>query len=50
MTGFFASAVFATNASAAIATNRVRSQCGKRHYCPGSGNVTTIYISGGSHA
>ncbi|WP_155924003.1 hypothetical protein [Mesorhizobium sp. L103C119B0] len=46
MTGFFASAVFATKASAENATNRAKSQCGKRYYCAGSGNVTTVYISG----
>lgn len=48
MTGFFSSAVFETKASAEIATNRAKCQCGKRHYSPGSGNDTTIYISGGS--
>lgn len=46
MTGFFASAVFVTKASSETATNQPKSQCGKRHYCPGSGNVTTVYISG----
>lgn len=46
MNGFFASAVFATKASDEIATDLAKSRCGKRHYCAGSGNVTTIYISG----
>lgn len=49
MTGFFSSAVFATKASAENATNQAKSECGKGYYSAGSGNVTTVYISGGCH-